>query len=351
MGLFDNILHEGESLIRDEYALDYEFLPKRLPFRDREQESVARAIAPLLQGRNGRNIFLHGPPGIGKTAAVKHVLRELGDEHDEAEIMYINCWQADTSYKVYLELCDELGFKFTQNKNTTELLKVVASIVNKKAGVLVFDEIDKAAEFDFLYSLIQELLRKSIILITNYKSWLAELDERIKSRLTPELLTFTPYTASQTQEILRQRRDYAFVPGVWDEEAFMLVAQRAAAAGDIRLGLFLMREAAAKAEAAASKKILPAHVTEALSSLDEFTIKSSQDLSEDEQAIYALVKEHSGKKIGELYNLYKKAGGKVSYKTFQRKIAALDEGNFVTLERKTGEGGNTTLVHRKLNEF
>ncbi|RME30793.1 NACHT domain-containing protein [Candidatus Woesearchaeota archaeon] len=355
MGLFDDVLKEGESLIRNENALDYEFLPKLLPFREREQEAIARAIAPLLQGRNGRNIFIHGPPGIGKTAAVRHVLKELEEEHDEAYAIYINCWQTDTSYKVYLEMCDQLGFKFTQNKNTSELLKVVASIINKKAAVIVFDEIDKAAEFDFLYSLIQELLKKSIILITNYKSWLAELDERIKSRLTPELLAFKEYTGSQTLEILRQRRDYAFPPGVWDTEAFSLVAQRATAAKDIRTGLFLMREAAAKAEAVASKKITLDHVKQAIAGMDEFTIKNSQDLKEDERAIYDIVKAHSGKKIGDLYKLYKKAGGEVSYKTFQRKIAALDEGNFVTLERQTGEGGNTTIVHRKtttkLTEF
>lgn len=355
MGLFDDVLKEGESLIKDEYALDYEYLPKLLPFREQEQQSIARAIAPLLQGRNGRNVFIHGPPGVGKTAAARHVLRELEEEHDEVDIVYINCWQTDTSYKVYLEICDQLGFKFTQNKNTTELLKVVASIINKKAAVLVFDEIDKAAEFDFLYSLMQELLKKSVILITNYKSWLIELDERIKSRLTPELLAFNEYSGRETLEILKQRRGHAFVPGVWEEEAFSIVSQRATAAKDIRTGLFLMREAAAKAEAAANRTITAEHVKQALAGMDEFTIKNSQDLKEDEQAIYTIIKEHSGKKIGELYNLYKKTGGEASYKTFQRKIAALDEGNFVTLERQTGEGGNTTIVHRqtttKLTEF
>ncbi len=351
MSLFDDVLGSGESLFRNEDALEYEFLPKLLPYRENEQRELARLIAPLLEGRNGRNALVHGAPGIGKTAAARFVLRELEEEHDEVYVCYVNCWQANTTYKVLLELCDALGFKFTQNKNSSELLKVVASIINKKAAVLVFDEIDKAEEQDFLYSLLEELFKKSIILITNYKSWLLELDERIKSRLTPELIEFRQYNAQETKGILEQRRDVAFVPGVWQPDAFKLVVEKAAGAKDIRTGLYVMRQAALKAEAKASKHVLVEHVQEALGSMDEFTIKSSADLNEEERFIYDVVKQHDGKKIGELYNLYKKEGGQVSYKTFQRKLAALDEGKFITLTRQTGEGGNTTIVNRKLTEF
>jgi archaeal cell division control protein 6 len=351
MPLFDSVLGSGESLFRNEDALEYEFLPKLLPFRENEQRSIAACISPLFQGRNGRNALVHGAPGIGKTAAARFVLKELEEKSEDIHVVYINCWQTNTSYKVFLELADQLGFKFTQNKNGTELMKVISSIVNKKSAVIVFDEIDKAEEFDFLYSLQEELFKKAIILITNYKSWLIELDERIKSRLALELIEFKQYNEKETKEILKQRRDYAFVPNVWEEKAFELVAQRAAAAKDIRTGLYLLRQSALKAEAKASKKVTEEHVGQALGSMDEFTIKSSADLSDEEKFIYDLIKKDSGKKIGELYNCYKKEGGQASYKTFQRKIAALDEGKFVTLERKTGEGGNTTIVNRKLTEY
>jgi cell division control protein 6 len=351
MGLFDDVLNAGESLFKNEEALDYEFLPKLLPYREREQKELARLIAPLLEGRNGRNALIHGAPGIGKTAASKFVLRELEEQSDEIEVCYINCWQANTTYKVLLELCDALGFKFTQNKNSQELMKVIASIVNKKAAVLVFDEIDKAEEFDFLYSLLEDLFKKSIIIITNYKSWLIELDERIKSRLTPELIEFKQYNASETRGILEQRAEYAFIPTVLQAKAFDLIVEKAIVAKDIRTGLYVMRQAGLKAEAKAKKTVDEADVKEALGAMDEFTIKSSEDLTDEEKFIYDLIKKHDGKKIGELFNAYKKEGGKASYKTFQRKIASLDEGKFVTLERKTGEGGNTTIVNRKITDF
>jgi cell division control protein 6 len=351
MGLFDDVLGAGESLFRNEDALEYEFLPKLLPFREDEQHELARLIAPLLEGRNGRNALIHGAPGIGKTAAARFVLRELEEKTEDILVCYVNCWQANTSYKVLMELCDQLGFKFTQNKNSQELMKTIASIVNKKAAVFIFDEIDKAEEQDFLYSLLEDLFKKSLILITNYKSWLIELDERIKSRLTPELIEFRQYNEKETRGILAQRMEYAFVPDVWEDDAFLMAVDKAASAQDIRTGLYLMRQAALKAEAKASKKVTAEHVELALGAMDEFTIKSSTDLSDEEKFIWEIVKQHDGKKIGDLYNQYKKDGGKASYKTFQRKIASLDEGKFITLERKTGEGGNTTIVNKKITDF
>jgi len=54
--------------------------------------------------------------------------------------------------------------------------------------------------------------------------------------------------------------------------------------------------------------------------------------------------------MGDLFKLYQKKGGKLSYKTFQRKIAKLDEGKFIQLTR-THAGGTTTIVEKKLTDF
>ena len=75
MGIFGDMLKEGESLFRNEDALDGEFIPKNLPYRENQHQHIATVIKPLLMGRNGRNLFICGAPGIGKTAAVKWVKR------------------------------------------------------------------------------------------------------------------------------------------------------------------------------------------------------------------------------------------------------------------------------------
>jgi len=352
MGLFDDVLQGGESLVRNELALDYEFLPKILPFREKEQRYLAQCITPLLQQRSGRNVLIHGAPGIGKTAATRAVLRDLEESTDDVSVVYINCWQYNTTYKILLEVCDQLGYKFTQNKNGTELMKVISSICNKSAAVFVFDEIDKVEDFDFLYSLLEDIFYKCVFCITNYKSWLMELDERIKSRLQPELVEFTQYNAHETREILQQRLTYAFVPHVWEDDAFSLVATKASDVSDVRAGLFLMKNASHEAEAVASKKIILEYVQTAIGRMDEFFTKNKEELEDGTQEVLDIIQKNSGLRIGELFNAYKRAGGTCSYKTFQRKIARLDQNGFVSLEKISGGAqGNTTIVNKKISDY
>lgn len=351
MGIFDDVLRQNESLIKNEAALDYEFLPKEIPFRENEQHYFATCIKPLFQKRSGRNLLIFGPPGIGKTAAVKHVLRELEEKTDEVHTIFINCWQHNTTYKVLLEMCDLLGYKFTQNKKTVDLYKVVAQIINKSGAIFVFDEIDKAEDLDFLYFVLEEIYNKSIFLITNYKSWLVELDERIKSRLVPELQEFRQYNEKETTGIMKLRRDYAFAPNIWDEDAFQKVCKKTFGLKDIRSGLFLLKESSLLAEEKSSKKITSTYVGEAIKKLDDFTIKNSALLEQEQKLIYDLVRQNSGKKIGDLFKIYQLKGGTSSYKTFQRNISKLEEGKFIQTKKITGMGGNTTIVEKKLSDF
>ena len=348
MGLFDDVLKGNESLIRNEDALDYDYLPKVLPFREKEQHYLATCIKPLFAGRSGRNLLIHGAPGIGKTAATRSVLRELEEETEEVHAIYVNCWQKNSTYKVLLEVCDQLGYKFTQNKKTTELMDVARRIVNKSAAVFVFDEIDKAEDFDFLYFVLEEVYHKAVFLLTNYRSWLVELDERIKSRLTPELVEFKQYNEAETKSIMKDRMGYAFPPGVWEEQVLGHVIRKTAQMKDIRSGLFLMREAALQAEEKSARKIAEEHVQAAIRKLEDFTVKNSAELLADEQLILDVVKAHTGSRIGELFKHYQKKGGAASYKTFQRKIKKLEEGKFIEVEKTMGgTEGNTTIVHQK----
>lgn len=353
MGLYDDLMKGGESLFKNEYALDYAFLPKNVPFREPQQKYLASCIKPLLADHTGRNVLVHGPPGVGKTAALKHLLNEL-DESDELNDkifpIYINCWHKNTTYKVVLELCDAVGYAFVQNKNTEDLFKIVTQILNKKSAVIVFDEIDKAEDTDFLYILSETLFRKTLFLVTNYKSWLLELDDRIRSRMMLEQIEFPNYDEKETEGILRERIPYAFIAECVDDAALTIISKKAAELKDIRIGLFLLKESALIAEENCSVRITARHADKALGKIDQFTIKNSDELDDESKLILKTVKEYSGKKIGDLFKLYEKVGGKSSYKTFQRKITKLEEGRFVSLER-THAGGNTTIVNKKLTEY
>ena len=349
------MLRSGETLFRDTIALDYDYQPKLLKYRENEQRRFATAIKPLLENRNGKNIFVYGAPGIGKTTACRHVLRELEEETDDVLTIYINCWKENTTYKIFYRICEDLGYKFIQNKKTTELFSLIKTKLNKKSAVFVFDEIDKLEEMDFLYTLLEDIYRKSIFLITNYRDSYSELDERIRSRLAPEFLCFESYNEAEVAGILKQRRDYAFVQGCWNEEAFKELVEKCTETKDVRVGLYLMREAGNCAEEKSSKTVNLTHVAEAVKKVDDFHIKPKEGLDEQLQQILDLVKGSSGNKIGDLYTFYTSDGGELSYKSFQRRISKLKESRFISTEKLSGKEGNTTIVHysthRKLTEF
>ncbi len=355
MSLFKDMLKSGESLFRDTLFLSYDFQPKILFARENEQQRFAVAIKPLLQSLPGRNLFISGPPGIGKTTACKHVLRELEETTQDVTPLYINCWKENTSFKIYSKLCDDLGFKFLQNKRTTELLDLIKTKLNKTSVVFIFDEVDKLEETDFLYALLEDIYRKSIFLITNYRDSYSELDERIRSRLSPEFLIFRPYNESEIASILKQRRDYAFVQDCWDNDAFKEIVERCTELKDVRIGLYLMREAGSLAEDQSSRKITLQHVAGAMKKVDEFHINPTETLDDDLKNILDLIREKSGQKIGELYTHYLEQGNLLSYKSFQRRILKLTEAKFINTEKTTGKEGNSTIVtynsNKKLTEY
>ncbi len=355
-GLFKEILKSDETLFKNDVALDFSFQPKIVPYREKEQRMVANCIHPLFQQKNGKNVFIYGQPGVGKTVAVKHILNELEEETDEIVPIYINCWQRNTTFKIVAEICEMMNFKFIQNKKTEELFRWIKQTLNKKSVVLVLDEADKLEDFDLIYMVMEEMYRKSIILITNYKDWAANLEDRLKSRLIPELVEFKPYSFQETKGILKQRAEHAFHPGVMSEDAFELIAKKTAEMQDIRTGLHLMREAGLIAENKSSRKILLEHAKQALEKIDEFSIKNPKELASDEQMILDIVKGDSGKRIGDLFKMYQNKGGKLVYKSFQRKIEKLEKNKFICVEKTAGgEEGNTTIVkvnsEKKLTDY
>jgi len=356
MGKFDNMLGAEESVFKNEIALSYDYIPKVVPYRERQQNTIATCIKPLFLQRNGKNILVYGPPGIGKTVAVKHLFQEIEYESDDIYVIYVNCWQKNSTFKVYVDICDQLGYKFTQNKKSEELFKIIKQFLNKKSVVFAFDEVDKLEDYDFIYTLLEEIYRKTIILITNYRQWIVDLDERVKSRLMGETVEFQAYNQDETSGILKQRVDYAFVPTVINDEALQLIIDKTHKRQDIRVGLYLLKEAGLAAEDSASRKITKENAETALTRLQDFSVKQSTELEDSTRTILSIIRDHSGSKIGDLFKMYQEEGGLLTYKTFQRKIKKLQQNDFISVTKtEGGDLGNTSLIsikeEKKLSDY
>jgi archaeal cell division control protein 6 len=248
MFLFDDILKDSESIFINEQALDFDYTPREIPFRENQLHYIADIIKPLFQKKPGRNLFITGDPYIDKATAVKLVLRELNDKTKDIFTIYTKCLK----------------------KETNGLRKVVSEIRNKKLVVIALEGVENLKEVEILNTLSKNSNKKCILMISDDKDWLNNLDERIRTTLNADTLTFKPYTYEETFEILRQRSESAFVPDTVDKEAIELIAKRAFESGDIRMGIFLLRESGNIAERNKSKKVLIEHVKKAIERLEFF---------------------------------------------------------------------------------
>lgn len=351
------MLDSDQTLFKNEVALDFNFIPKLVPYRESQQRFIANCIKPLFNNQNGRNVLIHGIPGVGKTVALKHILNELEDETDDIIPIYVNCWQKNTIHKIALEICEQLNLNILTNQKTYDIMKHVIKVINRKSLVLVLDEVDKLEDNDFIYSVLEEVYRKSLVLITNYKEWIIGLDTRIKSRLMPQVLEFPHYNEQETYGILHQRIGYAFVPDVWSDELLKIIAQKTYEVKDLRSGLHLIKQSTLIAENKSRKSVTIEDVNEAISNFTGLSVNDSEELDEELKFMLKIIKDNTGQKIGDIFKAYTINGGKGTYKTFQRKIKKLSDGKFISIKKIIGgTAGSTTLIKylgapKKLSDY
>ena len=335
MSLFKKYLSDSETLFKNETALDPNFTPKKIQFRESENEYIVTCIKPLFQNRYGKNLIIYGPPGIGKTLACIKIKEELEETTDDILVFYINLWKKNTQYKIILELCAQLDYKFIQNKSADELFQIIKSKINQKSTVFILDEIDKADSLEILYSLMEDIYKKTLILITNDKNFIYKLDPRLKSRLLTDNLEFKPYSQIEIQKILKNRIELAFHVGVFPNNNLNIVTTKTYESADIRKGLFLLRESGLIAESQSLKQISSKHIEEALAKLE--TSNKPLNLDIDEKKIFKIISSNPDRTTQEIFNLYQKEGNK-SERTFQRKLKTLEKANLIELESMNIQG-------------
>jgi len=273
--VFERFL-ESTNIFKDREVLRHDYVPDKLPHREKQICYLGEIVAPVLKGSRCSNIFVYGKTGTGKTAVIKYVLNRLADKAREfgaaVKVCYMNCRLAGTEYRVYSSLCGAIGV----NVPFTGL--AVGEVFDRlKAGldsgkllfIVVLDEIDaliKARGDALLYELtrINETLdgsRTAIVGISNDLQFKEFLDPRVLSSLSEEEIVFRPYDAAELQDILLDRAQMAFHEGVVFDGAVSLCAALAAAEhGDARRALDLLRVAGELAEREGSERIVEEHI-------------------------------------------------------------------------------------------
>ena len=286
----DNIFESFEKnvIFKNKVALQTNFQPEAILFRDDQIKQIALILAPVLRGEKPSNLFLYGKTGTGKTLSIQSIKEELmkrvkKDAGFKLKIEYLNCKLkkvSDTEYRILAELIKKFGGEIPSTGLPTQSVynKFIELIDGEKQLILlIFDEIDQAVKKisnDFLYNLTRlnsELSKTqlSVIGISNDLTFLDELDPRVRSSLSEEEIVFPPYNALQLQEILKKRSEMAFKKDIVSEGVIAKCAAFAAREhGDARRALDLLRIAGELAERDKSKKLLLKYIDEANSKIE-----------------------------------------------------------------------------------
>ncbi len=314
---------EFRQIIRNEEILDPNWIPSKILHRERELREIKESIKPLFDGRRAANLFIYGRTGVGKTACVKYILKEIKEKSDVAAI-YVNCWENPKQHSIFLEIARQIGRIFpSKGVRSDDVQEVILNYLLDRKSILVFDEIDKSEKQDFLYPIAQNLMKNScIILITNYKEFILSLDERVLSRLMLQNLEFKDYKYEEVFNILKERVRLALSPRVMSKKAFERIVLEAYKAMDIRVGLSLILNSARIAEFELCNQIKEEHVEKAL---EKLSIRKEPKLNEQEELVYRIIKEKKEVWAKDLYDMFVERGGSVGERSFRNYLRKLEK--------------------------
>ena len=336
MGLFD--VPKATILIRPE-VLDSDYVPEILPHRETLMREVASTISYSLDTGKSSNVFIVGPPGAGKTVAVRYILRELSSYSPLTFQTYVNCWVYRTRYSVISSLAQDLKMPVPRRGVAPDEAydRIFSRLNTYRGAVIVLDEVDRLSrgsdEVLYDFSRLHEFLDIPVITITiaNTENFVYRLDLRIQSALFSRKLAFDPYSVPQLKDILRERAKLALADGTYDDNVIGLCAAVGwKRGGDARVAISCLYEAAALAEREGASRITLDHVHR-VEGRAESTLR--ENLDPRYLPIVDILKERGELTVSDLYDEYLKRAERVTLRAFRNYLSELEALGVVDIRR------------------
>lgn len=300
----------AKGVIEREEVLMPEYCPSEILHRESEIKELKEAIMPLLENRRPENLFIHGEPGMGKTACVMRVMKEL--EGSRVKPIYVNCWQHSTRMAVYSIIAkaidemmprrglarDEVYERIVEimEKENIRVLLVLDGIESlfRQGEERLLEDIGRAGNGKPLFGLI--CMSDNAQLLAGKDIWLIGME-------------FKQYSKTQMADILSGRARNALTPGSWNDAIIGACAAKAMARkGNVRAGLELLWMAAKRAEKAGRTRITLDDVNAVCSCKPDLPLGNSlktMNLCDEEKLILEILK-NGPKSSSELYRTFLK---------------------------------------------
>ncbi|MBY9019761.1 MAG: AAA family ATPase [Candidatus Lokiarchaeota archaeon] len=254
---FEDLLKKP-SLFKDESKLDNNYIPKKLPHRDKELSLLSQLFLMLVTNPNSisRKILIIGKTGIGKTATIKlfgeMLVNAAQKRTRNIKYVHINCRKERTSYKVLIKIVRALNNNFPKRGySPQDLLEIIVDMINDQNLhlLIALDElsylIGKGGDLIYLLTRINDdsfnaRQQISIIGIARDISCLSGLDTSTMSTLQRNIIYFNLYSKEQLFEILKYRTEISLKDNIISDKLIQSITDIVYQSGDIRHGLNLL---------------------------------------------------------------------------------------------------------------
>lgn len=359
------LLMADQTLFRDPDLFEFDRLPEQFNYRDTQIKDLAFALRPALNGARPLNTVLRGPPGTGKTTAVRRIFEEVREATARIVPVLVSCQKDRTRPAVFARIYEGIAGHRPPAVGVpyTKIVDEVGHLLVGRGAVLVvcLDDADALLPDGLLGEVLAAVLRLHesypgartgvwMTLSCPAFDLLRDLDRATFSVLCPNEVAFPPYTAEEVRGILGERVLVGLYPGVVPPVTMDLLVERTMACGDLRIGLDMVKRAALAAEREARTAVTVEDVLAAYSLSRhlhaEMTVGA---LTAGERAVLDAVLAVGQEGTAVSGKVYERvcAGGRISYTTFHERLRKLEHLRLVDLAVRQGKGRTRVIEVRE----
>jgi len=276
------------SIFRDETKLDINYVPYKLPHRDKELRLLMEFFSFIWQSpwNMAQRVIIAGDVGTGKTALSQRfgadITREAGKRGINLHYVHVNCREYRGSLLLIVHHAISIFHPNFPRRgySAEELLRIFLQILDDENAyvILALDEFESLVEregSEAVYKLtrLQEIRqnkpqRLSLICILRNLEVIERLDASTRSTLQSNLIQLEKYSKPQLIDILNDRVSLAFKPLTVLDDSVDLIAELAhSEGGNARFAIELLWRAGKYADAEDLGAVTPECVRKAVSSI------------------------------------------------------------------------------------
>ncbi|MEE6210755.1 ORC1-type DNA replication protein [Salarchaeum sp. III] len=354
----EGMLSWDETVFRDEHVFEIDYVPEVFRHRESQLQTLQYALRPAVRGNRPLNAMVRGPPGTGKTTAVQKLFGELGAQTGVRTVR-VNCQHDSTRYAVFSRIFEAI-FDYEPPSSGISFKKLFNQVTDKlvereEVLVVALDDVNylfyENEASDTLYSLLRAHethagAKVGVILVSSDLDLnvIEELDGRVQSVFRPEEAYFPVYDRTEIASILGDRVKAGFRDGAVSTEILDRVSEFTADAGDLRVGIDLLRRAGLHAEMRASPVVEEEDVEAVSEEAKHLHLARRLDgLTENERALMEVIADHDGERAGDVYEAFSERTD-LGYTRYTEIVNKLDQLDLIRAEYKSLEGRGRSRV-------